>query len=130
MISLLHASAGVGRTGTYIAIDAMLKGAKKKNTVFIQNYVQVMRKHRPYMVQNDVSEFDSFLQRMLLMIFLYSHEIERTFDREIRRCEVRIFVGNSVFCIWVNFFSHSSRTQLLLLTMMLIFKCSRSRSVE
>ena len=104
MISLLHASAGVGRTGTYIAIDAMLKGAKKKNTVFIQNYVQVMRKHRPYMVQNDVSKFDSFLQRMLLMIFLYSHEIERTFDREIRRCEVRIFVGNSVFCIWVNFF--------------------------
>ena len=70
LISLLHDSAGVGRTGTYIAIDAMLEGAKKKNTVFIQNYVQVMRKHRPYMVQNDVSEFDSFLQRMLLMIFL------------------------------------------------------------
>ncbi|RMX56301.1 hypothetical protein pdam_00021644 [Pocillopora damicornis] len=50
---VVHCSAGVGRTGTYIAIDAMLEGAKKKNTVFIQNYVQVMRKHRPYMVQND-----------------------------------------------------------------------------
>ena len=70
LICLLHDSAGVGRTGTYIAIDAMLEGAKKKNTVFIQNYVQVMRKHRPYMVQKDVSEFDSFVLRMLLMIFL------------------------------------------------------------
>ncbi|XP_022810230.1 receptor-type tyrosine-protein phosphatase S-like, partial [Stylophora pistillata] len=50
---VVHCSAGVGRTGTYIGIDAMLEGAKKKNTVFIQNYVQVMRKHRPYMVQKD-----------------------------------------------------------------------------
>ena len=48
-------SAGVGRTGTYIAIDAMLEGAEKIKTVFISNYVQVMRRSRPHMVQKDVS---------------------------------------------------------------------------
>ncbi|PFX12449.1 Receptor-type tyrosine-protein phosphatase F [Stylophora pistillata] len=45
--------AGVGRTGTYIAIDAMLESAEKIKTVFIQNYVQVMRKSRPQMIQKD-----------------------------------------------------------------------------
>ena len=49
-------SAGVGRTGTYIAIDAMLEGAKEKKSVFIQNYVEVMRRCRPYMVQKEVSK--------------------------------------------------------------------------
>ena len=48
-------SAGVGRTGTYIAIDAMLESADKIKTVFIYNYVHVMRAHRPHMVQKDVS---------------------------------------------------------------------------
>ena len=47
-------SAGVGRTGTYIGIDAMLEGAKEKKSVFIQNYVQVMRRCRPHMVQKEV----------------------------------------------------------------------------
>ena len=49
-------SAGVGRTGTYIGIDAMLEGAEVKKSVFIQNYVEVMRKFRPYMVQKEVSK--------------------------------------------------------------------------
>ncbi|XP_027042748.1 receptor-type tyrosine-protein phosphatase epsilon-like [Pocillopora damicornis] len=50
---VVHCSAGVGRTGTYIAIDAMLEGAEKIKTVFISNYVQVMRRSRPHMVQKD-----------------------------------------------------------------------------
>ncbi|XP_078353365.1 receptor-type tyrosine-protein phosphatase S-like isoform X3 [Oculina patagonica] len=50
---VVHCSAGVGRTGTYIGIDAMLESAKKIKTVFIQNYVQVMRRGRPYMVQKE-----------------------------------------------------------------------------
>ena len=53
---LLYCSAGVGRTGTYIGIDAMMESAEKKKTVFIQNYVQVMRRARPHMVQKDVSK--------------------------------------------------------------------------
>ncbi|CAH3116195.1 unnamed protein product [Pocillopora meandrina] len=50
---VVHCSAGVGRTGTYIAIDAMLESAEKIKTVFIQNYVQVMRRSRPHMIQKD-----------------------------------------------------------------------------
>ena len=34
----------------------MLEGAKEKKSVFIQNYVQVMRRCRPYMVQKEVSK--------------------------------------------------------------------------
>ena len=49
-------SAGVGRTGTFIGIDAMLESAKRQNSLFIYNYVQVMRRQRPHMVQKDVSK--------------------------------------------------------------------------
>ena len=48
------ASAGVGRTGTYIGIEAMLESAKEQGSVFIPNYLQVMRRQRPHMVQKDV----------------------------------------------------------------------------
>jgi len=34
----------------------MLEGAKENKSVFIQNYVQVMRRCRPHMVQKDVSK--------------------------------------------------------------------------
>ncbi|XP_044165883.1 receptor-type tyrosine-protein phosphatase mu-like isoform X8 [Acropora millepora] len=50
---VVHCSAGVGRTGTYIGIDAMLECAKDRDNVFIQNYVEVMRRQRPYMVQKE-----------------------------------------------------------------------------
>ena len=59
-------SAGVGRTGTFIGIDAMLESAKEKKTVFIQNYVQVMRRNRPHMVQKDVSKCDVALFEKLI----------------------------------------------------------------
>ena len=34
----------------------MLEGAEVKKSVSIQNYVQVMRRYRPYMVQKEVSK--------------------------------------------------------------------------
>ena len=68
-------SAGVGRTGTYIAIDAMLEGAKENKSVFIQNYVQVMRRCRPQMVQKDVSKryLTSYQKYNNLLMTGYSH---------------------------------------------------------
>jgi protein tyrosine phosphatase len=51
----LVSSAGVGRTGTYMIIDAMLEQVKSNETIDIVNYLKVLRKDRPYMVQTSVS---------------------------------------------------------------------------
>ena len=45
-------SAGVGRTGTFIAIDAMMQRLKEKDDLDIYNFVTQMRTKRTYMVQN------------------------------------------------------------------------------
>lgn len=47
-------SAGVGRSGTYIVIDAMLDKIKAENTVDIFNYVAYLRSRRTAMVQTEV----------------------------------------------------------------------------
>ncbi|XP_006834292.1 PREDICTED: receptor-type tyrosine-protein phosphatase C-like [Chrysochloris asiatica] len=48
---LVHCSAGVGRTGTYIGIDAMLEGLEAENKVDIYGYVVKLRRQRCLMVQ-------------------------------------------------------------------------------
>ena len=45
-------SAGVGRTGTFIAVDAMMQRLKQKDDVDIYNFVTQMRTKRTFMVQN------------------------------------------------------------------------------
>lgn len=44
-------SAGVGRTGSYIAIDVELERAKTEGVVDVHNFVQLMRTQRINMVQ-------------------------------------------------------------------------------
>jgi len=56
----LFPSAGVGRTGAFIAVDAMLERIQKEKTVDIFNYVQLMRNSRTTMVQTSVSRKTSF----------------------------------------------------------------------
>jgi len=51
----LHGSAGVGRTGTYIAIDTLRNKLHQQNTVDVYGVVYKMRLHRPYMVQTPVT---------------------------------------------------------------------------
>lgn len=48
---LVHCSAGVGRTGTYIGIDAMLEGLEAENQVDVYSYVVKLRRQRCLMVQ-------------------------------------------------------------------------------
>lgn len=47
-------SAGVGRSGTFIVIDAMLDRIKAEKTVDIFNYVAYLRSRRTAMVQTEV----------------------------------------------------------------------------
>ncbi|XP_069547639.1 receptor-type tyrosine-protein phosphatase H-like [Brachyistius frenatus] len=51
--TVVHCSAGVGRTGTIIALDVLLQQLEKERAVGINAFVCKMRLNRPYMVQTE-----------------------------------------------------------------------------
>lgn len=54
-IFLFPQSAGVGRTGTFIVIDAMMAMMHAEQKVDVFEFVSRIRNQRPQMVQTDVS---------------------------------------------------------------------------
>ena len=48
-------SAGVGRTGSFIAIDSLMEQMETEKAVDVYGFVARMRKQRNYMVQTQVS---------------------------------------------------------------------------
>lgn len=50
----IHFSAGVGRTGTYIALDALYREGERTGKINVPMYVRTMRKDRMNMIQGDV----------------------------------------------------------------------------
>ncbi|XP_046554314.1 uncharacterized protein LOC124263694 isoform X2 [Haliotis rubra] len=48
---LVHCSAGIGRTGTYIAVDSLIDQAREEGVVDVLGYVTVMRGQRKNMIQ-------------------------------------------------------------------------------
>nr|XP_034321698.1 receptor-type tyrosine-protein phosphatase epsilon isoform X3 [Crassostrea gigas] len=50
---VVHCSAGVGRTGTYIALDALYREGERTGKINVPMYVRTMRKDRMNMIQGD-----------------------------------------------------------------------------
>lgn len=51
---VVHCSAGVGRTGTFITLHSQLARIKQENNLDIFTFVQNMRSRRCFMVQTEV----------------------------------------------------------------------------
>jgi len=51
---LVHCGTGVGRTGAYITLDAMLERMKEKDDLNVYEFVRNMRAKRKLMVQKVV----------------------------------------------------------------------------
>ncbi|KFQ32742.1 Receptor-type tyrosine-protein phosphatase eta, partial [Merops nubicus] len=51
--TLVHCSAGVGRTGTFIAIDRLIQQMEMESAVDVYGVVYDLRMHRPLMVQTE-----------------------------------------------------------------------------
>ncbi|XP_056003186.1 receptor-type tyrosine-protein phosphatase kappa-like isoform X1 [Ostrea edulis] len=69
---LVHCSAGIGRTGTFIALDVLSRHGERKSKINVIEFVKAMRKDRMTMIQN-VDQY----------IFLY-HALYEFFRRKTR----------------------------------------------
>ena len=71
---VVHCSAGVGRTGTFITIDTQLQKIKHEGILDIFNFVRHLRYCRNYMVQTQVLYY---LCAQLVVLFLrcYRHNM-------------------------------------------------------
>ena len=58
---LVHCSAGVGRTGTFIAIDMALEQSNKEKLIDIPGIVNRLGQQRMKMVQTEVSQHYNFI---------------------------------------------------------------------
>ena len=69
----LFFSAGVGRTGTFVAIDRLIYQIENENSVDVYGIVYDLRMHRPLMVQTEVrspSLLDSSTLLSVCFLFL------------------------------------------------------------
>ena len=73
---LVHCSAGVGRTGTFIVLDTMLERMKEEDTLNIYDYVTKLRKQRVLMVQTLVRP--SKYRIVIVQVFHYRQNFRRS----------------------------------------------------
>ena len=77
---IIHCSAGVGRTGTFVAIDVMLQKMAAKESLNVPEFVCRMRAQRAYMIQTSVREYITIYSAaknsdfVLIGIRIFEHE--------------------------------------------------------
>ena len=64
-------SAGLGRTGTFIALDALHRHGQETGVINVERFVRLMRRDRMNMVQNLVS-FNQECCKRILHLAMYS----------------------------------------------------------
>ena len=65
---LVHCSAGVGRTGTFIVLDTMLERMEQEDTLNIYDFVKELREQRVLMVQTLVRALHEIINGPLIII--------------------------------------------------------------
>lgn len=55
VLSDIYNSAGIGRTGTYIALDALYENGQETGFVDVKEFTEMMRQNRMNMIQTVVS---------------------------------------------------------------------------
>ena len=65
---LVHCSAGVGRTCTFILLDSMLERMKAESTVNVYEFLHNMRAKRVFMVQTLVCEYSMLITIKTVML--------------------------------------------------------------
>nr|XP_022304853.1 multiple epidermal growth factor-like domains protein 10 isoform X7 [Crassostrea virginica] len=71
--TVVHCSAGVGRTGTYIALDALYQEGKKTGKVNVAEFVRKMRENRMTMVQT----YEQYITIFLALNEIFKAPIQR-----------------------------------------------------
>lgn len=94
---VVHCSAGVGRTGTFIVLDAMMDRMKSHSVLDIPQYLSKIRQQRMKLVQNEVFMYEMSINHIcyhLESIYLY------------------IWFTGWVYTVWEYVFPHSKELQL------------------
>lgn len=100
---IVHCSAGVGRTGTFIALDILMQRIKEEKMINIYKVVKELRHQRVKMVQT-----------LVQYRFIYKSVVDLINEKKIRKCKYKI-INNCIksvnYCLYK--FSLSQKTEIL-----------------